>query len=264
MLNYLRDLVKNTSNLDVQIIKVTGDSSGKVSIEGMDEGKTVVIKGKFIKDIPEFEGIFGLSDLDKLSGYLNIYSSPASKIEIIREDRTFSTVVKGEDNQPILDDDGNPSYEEVVENVISELHFKLDAEEMINRYRVVNKNMIPDQYNFLGATWDVEVTPSQSSIEKLAKQASVGFTETFGVETKDGNLYVVMGIPELQSSFLFAKDVKGEITNPWLWDLSKVLSILKLSSNAECTMSFLNKGVLQITLNTGLAEYNYILPAKAR
>ena len=264
MLNYLRDLVRNTGNLDVQIIKITGDIDGKVTIEGMDEGKTVVIKGKFIKDIPEFEGTFGLSNLDELSGYLNIYSSPASKIEIIREDKSFSTVVKDENHQPILDDDGNPTYEEVVENVISELHFKLDSEEMINRYRVVDKRMITDQYNFLGAKWDIEIEPSQASIEKLAKQASVGYTETFGVKTKDGNLYVVMGIPELQSSFLFAKDVEGEITNPWLWDLSKVLSILKLSSNAECTMSFLDKGVLQITLNTGLAEYNYILPAKAR
>lgn len=264
MLNYLRDLVKNTSNLDVQIIKVTGDANGKVNIEGMDEGKTVVIKGKFLKDIPEFEGTFGLSNLDELSGYLNIYSSPSAKVEIIKESKTFSVSVKDEDEQPILDSDGNPTYEEVVEDVIAEFHFRLDSEEMMNPYRVVDKRMIPDQYNFLGATWNVEVEPSQASIEKLAKQAGVGYTETFGVKTKDDNLYVVLGNPESQASFLFAKDVKGEIANPWIWDLSKVLNILKLSSNAECTMSFLDKGVLQITLNTGLAKYNYILPAKAR
>ncbi len=264
MLNYLRDLVKNTGNLDVQIIKITGDSDGKVNIEGMDEGKTIVVKGKFLKDIPEFEGTFGLSNLGDLSGYLNICQGPSAKMEIVRENRTFSTVAKDDDGQPILDGDGNPTHEDVTENVIAKFDFKVGAKKMVNPYRTVDKRMIPDQYNFLGANWDIEFEPSQTSIDDLTKQASIGFTETFGVKTEDGDLYVVLGDPEDPASFVFAEDVDGEMKNSWLWDLGKVLNILKLSSNAECTMSFLDKGVLQITLNTGLAEYNYILPAKAR
>ena len=264
MLDYLRDLVKHTGNLGVQVIKVTGDSAGKVILEGMEEDKTVVIKGKFLKDIPEVEGVCGLGQLDQLNTILNIYSHKDDKVEIEREDKKFSMVVKDGSGNTVLDADGTPTYEEVEENVIGILSFNRASEKVINKYRVTDKRQIKDQFDFLGADWDVEIEPTQSAIDMLGKQAGIGFSETFGVKTENGDLFVVLGDPALQSSFLFAKDVKGEMTNPWTWDLGKVLSILKLSSNAECSMHFLDKGLLQITLNTGQAEYNYILPAKAR
>ncbi len=264
MLDYLRDLVKHTNNLGVQVIKVTGDSAGNVILEGMEDDKTVVIKGKFLKSIPEFEGVCGLGQLDQLNNILNIYSHKDDEIEVKRENRKFSMVVKDDKGDTVLDGDGSPTYEEVEEDVIGILLFKRDSAKMKNPYRITDKRQIADQFDFLGATWDVEIEPTQSAIDMLGKQSGIGFSETFGVKTEDGNLFIVLGDPALQASFLFAKDVVGEMTNPWTWDLGKVLSILKLSSNAECSMRFLDKGLLQITLNTGQAEYNYILPAKAR
>ncbi len=264
MLDYLKDLVKHTNNLGVQVIKVTGDTVGNVVIEGMDEDKTVVIKGKFLKEIPELEGVCGLGQLDQLNNMLNLYTQKDDKIEIQREARKFSLVVKDGSGNTVLDPDGNPTYEEVEEDVIGVLLFRRDSDKMKNPYRVTDKRQIHDQYDFLGAEWNVEIEPSQSAIDMLGKQSGIGFAETFGVKTENGDLYVVIGDPALQASFLFCKDIEGEMTNPWTWDLSKVLSILKLSSNAECSMHFLDKGLLQITLCTGQAEYNYILPAKAR
>lgn len=264
MLDYLRDLVKHTNNLGVQVIKVTGDSAGKVIIEGMEEDKTVVIKGKFLKNIPELEGVCGLGQLDQLNNILNIYNHKDDKVEIKRETRKFSMIVKDSSGDTVLDSDGNPTYEEIEEDVIGVLLFKRDSDKMQNPYRVTDKRQIVDQYDFLGADWDVEVEPTQMAIDMLGKQSGIGFSETFGVKTEDGNLFIVLGDPSMQASFLFAKNVKGKMANPWTWDLSKVLNILKLSSNAECSMHFLDKGLLQITLNTGQAEYNYILPAKSR
>lgn len=264
MLDYLRDLVKHTNGLGVEVIKVTGDQKGNVKIEGMDTDKTVVIKGKFLKELPELEGVCGLSQLEWLNGFLNIYNQKEDVIDIKRETKKFSVVVKDDNGDTVLDDDGNPTYEEVEDNVISELVFSRKSAKMKNPYRVMDKRMIPDQYNFVGADWDVMVKPSQTAIDMLGKQASVGYESSFGVKTEDGDLHVVLGDPSLQASFLFAEDVKGEMTNPWTWDISKVLSILKWSSNADCEMCFLDKGILQITLKTGQAEYNYILPAKSR
>ena len=264
MLIYLRDLVKHTNNLGIEVIKITTEKDGNVKVEAMDNDKNIVVKGKFNGEVPELEGVCGLGQLDWLNGFLNIYNQKDDSVDVKRELKKFSVVVKDAAGDTKLDNDGNPIYEQVEENVICELVFKRDSEKMKNPYRVVDKRMIPTQFNFVGADWDVEITPSAAAIDMLGKQASVGYETSFGVKTEGGDLYVVLGNPDLQASFLFAKDVKGEMTQPWTWDIGRVLNILKWSSNAECTMFFLDKGILQITLKTGLAEYNYILPAKSR
>ena len=134
---------------------------------------------------------------------------------------------------------------------------------MKNSYRVVERRQIPDQYNLVSQDWDVVISPSKQSIDMLAQQAAVGFEAFFGVRTEDGVLYLTFG-DNSQAEIEFAQDVEGELTKPWIGDIAKVLSVLKFAENADCKMSFLDKGALQITLNTGIGEYNYIMLAKAR
>ena len=262
MLNCLRDLMRHTAGLGIEVIKVTGDND-KVSVEGMDTGKTVVLKGEFTKELPELNGVFGLSQLEVLSKLVNVYKEAGDDLKIVRKEKEFS-VQKTEDGELVFDSDGNPEYEKVREEIIDEFIFSRKSPKMVNPYRVLDRRMIPDQAKFGGADWDIVIKPTKQAIDLLATQASFGVEEYFGVKTEGDVLYLTFGDQSSQAVIEFATDVKGTMTKPWLWNVSSTLSILKFSENAECTMSFLDKGALQITLKTGLAEYNYIMPAKAR
>lgn len=263
MLSQLRDLVKHTTNLGIDIIKLTGDEDGNIKIEGMDTDKSIVVKGTFLKQLPEFEGTSGLGNLDWLSGYVNIYKEKSDKVIVKRNTRSFSVEAKDDDGNTLTDSNGNIIFNEVEEDIVEEIHFTRKTPKMKNIYRVVDRRQIPEQYNFLGADWDVVIQPSRQSIEMLGQQASIGFTSFFGVKTVNDVLYLTFG-DNAQAEIEFAQGVEGELTKPWIWDISKVLSVLKFADTATCTMSFLDKGALQITLNTGIGEYNYIMPAKAR
>lgn len=264
MLSQLRDLVKHTSNLGVDIIKLTGDEDGNIKIEGMDADKSLVIKGKFLKQLPEFKGVSGLGNLDWLSGYVNIYKEKDDKVVIKRNLRTVSIETKDDDGTTLTDSNGNIIYNKIEEEVIEEICFSRKTPAVKNSYRVVDRRVIPEQYNFHGADWDVVIIPTKQAIDMLSQQAAIGFETSFGVKTNNRILFLTFGDSSSLGEFEFATDVEGELLKPWIWDIAKVLSVLKFAENAECKMSFLDKGALQITLNTGIGEYNYIMPAKAR
>jgi len=46
--------------------------------------------------------------------------------------------------------------------------------------------------------------------------------------------------------------------------VAQVTQILKLIESNECEMSFSDDGALQITLDSGMAKYQYILPAQSK
>ena len=71
MQDILKDIVKHTHSLGIiQAAKVTTDENG-TSIDAMDDDRTVVLRGKLHKPVPEFQGKFGLGRLGVLNGYLN-------------------------------------------------------------------------------------------------------------------------------------------------------------------------------------------------
>lgn len=263
LLNSLRDLTRHTSGLDIDMIKITGDN-GSVKFEGINDDKTVVLKGNFMKSVPELEGTFGLSQLDYLTKCVNEYTQKEDSIEVIRIEKTLSVPAKDDDGSPRHTENGEPIYDTVTEDIIERLIFSRKNPKMINPYRVLDRRMITDQPNFKGAEWDVVITPTSQAISSLAVQAGMGIEEYFGVKTEDNILYLTFGDTSSQAIIEFAHDVEGEITRSWIWGVGPVLNILKMSDSADCTMSFLDKGALQITLETGLAKYNYIMPAKAR
>lgn len=263
LINYLQDLVKFTTGLGVNHIKVSGEN-GSVTVEGTkDANKTLVIKGKFLKPVSEFDGVCGLSDLEWLTNYVNAYKIKGDTATVVRKDITvFENVVDNNGNL-VFNEDGNPEQRSITKNLIEEINFKRSTQpKMNNVYRVMNVRMIEDQPKFGGIDWDVEIEPTTKSIEVFATQAGFGVEKYFSAITnEDGTLIFNFG---KSASIDFAYDVEGELGREWSWEIKPVLDILKLSSVAECSMHFSStKGALQLTLNTGLAEYNYIMPAKA-
>ena len=86
-----------------------------------------------------------------------------------------------------------------------------------------------------------------------------------GMDKTDGkgNLIFIFGDPSsLSGQFIFASGVKGTIKSERAWPVAFVLSILSL--NGDKTIKFSNDGVAMITVDSGLATYNYYLPAQQK
>ena len=65
------------------------------------------------------------------------------------------------------------------------------------------------------------------------------------------------------SEFVFAMGVNGKLDRGWTWPVMPILSILKIADVNNTKMSLSNEGAIQITLDSGLATYKYIIPAQA-
>ena len=63
-------------------------------------------------------------------------------------------------------------------------------------------------------------------------------------------------------SFDFAKGIAGELKHSWSWPVAQVQSILGL--DGKLTMKISDQGAMQITVDSGMATYNYILPAQSK
>ena len=58
---------------------------------------------------------------------------------------------------------------------------------------------------------------------------------------------------------MFHAGIQGTLKRSWAWPVKQVISILDLTGDKILRVS--DDGAAQITVNSGIAEYNYILPA---
>jgi len=63
-------------------------------------------------------------------------------------------------------------------------------------------------------------------------------------------------------NFVFQASVEGELKQGWKYPITEVLSILSL--NGDIKMQFSDMGAAMITVDNGLAVYEYILPAQSK
>jgi hypothetical protein len=62
--------------------------------------------------------------------------------------------------------------------------------------------------------------------------------------------------------FVFQNAVKGKLAHTWSWPVAQVQAILSLSGTS--TMSISDQGAMKISVDSGLAKYDYILPAQSK
>ena len=63
-------------------------------------------------------------------------------------------------------------------------------------------------------------------------------------------------------NFVFQANVQGALNTGWSWPVAQVLSILSLPG--DITMKFSDAGAAMITVDSGMASYDYILPAQSK
>lgn len=244
--NFL-DIIKHTSGLGfIEMAKLTG-SATDVKLEAMDDDRTVVLNATLKNPIDGLEGTIGLSRLGILSGYLNFapFAEAAAKTEI-------KTQKRGTDEVP------------------AEIKFDSGVGHVAH-YRFMSAEIAEEQIKvppFKGATWQVVITPTKSAMKDLSAMNAIlgAFESTFTVRTTDDTLEFLIGSGTSdRTTIVFAKDIQGELKHQWSWPLAQVLAILKLhESSASCTMSFSDQGALMIAIDSGLGQYEYILPARSK
>jgi hypothetical protein len=244
MKDILQDIVSHTQNLGfLTTVKVTGEESA-TNMFSMADDRSVIMEAETHNPYPDMLGVFGMPQLQKLKYLLDgtEYQKDA-KITITNAERNGNTVPVG-------------------------IHFANDAGDFKNDYRFMNQEIINEKMKtvkFRGVNWDVEVIPTLQGVQRFNFQAGANAEHpTFLAKTEDGNLKFIFGDASTHGGeFIFATNVEGTLDRGWTWPVASILAILKIADVNNTKMSISNEGAIQIKLDSGLANYKYIIPAQA-
>jgi len=242
MKDILQDVVSHTHSLGfITTLKVVAEQ--ETSIESMAEDRSVVLSATTHSPVSEFVGTFGMPDLNKLAYHLkNPEYQDKAKIDVVQEDRNGETI---------------PTH----------IHFENEGGDFQNDYRFMNKAIIEEKLKsvkFKGSTWDVEFQPSVAAIARMKLMAGAHSEEpVFQVKTEDGNLNFYFGdLNTHAGKFTFQHDVGGNLQHTWAWPVAQTISILGLDGDKK--ISITDQGAMMITVDSGMAKYDYILPAQSK
>ena len=243
MKDILQDIVAHTHALGfLNIVKVNGDDA-QTGIDSMAEDRSVILQANTKTAQVEMKGTFGMPNLNKLDIHLKCpeYKDGAS-IEVVQADRNGATIPVG-------------------------IHFENKAGDFKNDYRFMNADIINEKLKtvkFKGAQWAVEVQPTLGNVQRFKLQATANSEETvFTVITDGDNLKFKFGDASTHAGeFIFATGITGSLKNEWAWPVAQTMAILGL--DGDKTMRISDQGAMQIEVNSGLASYEYILPAQSK
>ena len=243
MKDNLLDLIQHTHGLGViDLIKVVGTDT-ETNISAVAEYKSVVVNAKFKNPIADFIGTFGMPQLSKLKTIVSF------------DDYDDTSII----NVTRVNKDGA--------DVPSAIHFETKTGDFVNDYRLMAKGMVEDKVKavtFRGATWNVEFEPTVAGIMRLKKQASANSDEpNFTTKTENGDLKIYFGDPSTHSgNFVFQPDVTGTLSRQWQWPVKVFLAIMDLPGDK--TVRIADAGAAEITVDSGIAVYQYLLPAQSK
>jgi hypothetical protein len=242
MKDNLQDLIQHTHSLGIDLIKVTGTET-ETQISAIAEDKSVIVNGTLNSPVAEFIGVFGMPNLGKLKTILGFDDyGDDSKINVTRVNK-----------------DGV--------DVPSTIHFETKSIDFVNDYRLMGKSIVEEKVKnvtFKGTEWNVTFEPSVAGIMRLKKQASANSEEkNFTVKTDNGDLKILFGDPSTHSgNFVFQPQVTGTLSRSWMWPVKEFLAIMDLPGDKVVRIS--DKGAAEITVDSGLASYRYLLPAQSK
>jgi aryl-phospho-beta-D-glucosidase BglC (GH1 family) len=61
---------------------------------------------------------------------------------------------------------------------------------------------------------------------------------------------------------VFQHDVGGKLSKSWSWPVQQFIAIMNLTGDKTVRIS--DSGATKITVDSGIAVYNYILPAQSK
>ena len=244
MKDILQDIISHTQNLGfLTTVKVTG-SGDKTEIFSMADDRSVIMTAETAAPYSDMIGTFGMPQLNKLKYLLDgaEYKDDA-KITVTTAERNGEVMPVG-------------------------LHFENKECDFKNDYRFMNQEIINEKMKtvkFRGVKWDVEIEPTVAAVQRFNFQAGANNEHpTFLARTEADNLKFIFGDASTHGGeFLFAMGVEGKLQRGWTWPVLPILSILKIADVNNTKMALSDEGAIQLTLDSGLATYKYIIPAQA-
>ena len=243
MRDHLLDLVEHSYDLGcIDLIKITGTDT-ETTVDGLAEDKSVVVKARFHTPVAEFVGTFGMPNLAKLKTLLRIpeYTENA-EITVRRQERNGTETPVG-------------------------LHFQNAAGDFQNDYRFMVSEIVNEKLKTVkmrDVNWTLEFEPTVASIMRMKMQAQANAEETtFQTRTENGDLKFLFGDHSTHAGdFVFQHDVGGKLTKTWHWPVAQFISIMNLNGDKRIQIS--DEGATKITVDSGIAVYEYILPAQSK
>ena len=243
MKDILQDIVAHTHALGFLALVKVNSENGSTTIDSMAEDRSVILTASTHNAVNEFVGTFGMPNLDKLALHLkNPEYKDKANIAVICADRNGETI---------------PTH----------IHFENAAGDFENDYRFMNKAIIEEKLKtvkFKGASWEVQFKPAVAALQRMKLMSAAHSEEPiFTVKTEGKNLVFYFGDASTHAgSFVFQHDVTGTLKHSWSWPVAQVQSVLNL--DGDVTMSISDQGAMMITVDSGLAKYDYILPAQSK
>lgn len=240
MKDYLLDIVEHTHDLGcIDLVKIQGDDK-TTTINGIAEDQSVVMQGQFQNPVPEFIGTFGMPNLAKLKILLNLpeYRENA-ELELTRKDT------------------GAP------DGVL----FRNAAGDFQNNYRFMAAEIVNSKVKnakFKGVNWHIEFEPTVAAIMRLRMQSQANAEEPcFQARTEGTALKFFFGDHSTHAGeFVFQDGISGQLKRAWSWPAAQINSILSLTGDKRMKIS--DDGAAEITVDSGLAVYSYIIPAQSK
>ena len=240
MRSNLQDLVRCIAGTGYEVVKVEGDDK-ETSFKAVSADRTVIMSAVTKEPVDDLKGEFGLSNLSVFGG--------------IVQGKTFS----GDD--ATIDVVMHPKNKDVP----VALNFKNDDGTRMT-YRLMDAGVVPKQPVFAGTTYEVEIDePERADINKFADVAGLlsEVEEMFTPEVIDDEVIFHIGDENSAShsaSVKFADANGATFKAGFSWPIAQVLNILKLSDNSNTTVKLASAGVMEIGIDTGIAEYTFLLP----
>lgn len=243
MKDILQDIVSHTHALGfLSTLKVVTDEHN-TTIQSITDDRSVILNATTHERIDDFTGTFGMAYLEKLNLLLkNPEYQEDAKIEIVKKQK---------------DDQEYPAY----------IHFENVIGDFQNDYRFINKEIIDSNlktFKFKGANWQLDFQPPVASITRMKLMSAIHSEEPhFQVRSDEENLVFSFGNDSTQSGeFVFKHKAGGKLNTKKKYPVLEVQSILSLSGDSNISIS--DDGVMKISIDSGLAIYEYILPCHTK
>lgn len=246
MKDQLLDIVRNTFDLGfVSAVKITGTDKA-TQLDALSDDQTVVISATMHQPVTEFQGLFGMPNLDKLKTILNldVYRDHAA-ITVTRQDRSGTGVM-----EPVG------------------LHFVNASSDFQNNYRFMTAAVVTEKLKTAipkkAPTWVIEFEPTVSGLQRLKMQSQVHSDQRlFTVKTDKDLLKISFGDHSTHAGdFVFHAGITGNLKHAWSWPTKEVTSILELAGDKIMRLS--DEGAAQIIVDSGLTTYQYVLLAQTK
>ena len=241
MKDYLQDLIHHTHGLGViDLVKVTGTDK-QTTISAIADDKTVVVEGTFNTPVADFLGTFGIPNLAKVKGILSLFDA---------DDKAFAiNALRNKDD------------------VLTDIHFTHPSIKLNYNHRLMAKTIVEEKVKnvtFKGAAWNVEFEPTVEGIMWMKKMSALHSEEqNFITKTDKGELKICFGDPSShRGDFVFQSGVSGTLSRAWQWPVKVFIGIMDLTGDKTIRIS--DQGAAEITVDSGLATYRYLLPAQAK